>query len=109
MTEPFRRRPYPPDRSPTALEAFVQGAEPPEAPLAPSPAGPYPWEAGRPDVIKPYILRLPEPYHLKLRYIAEHTPSSMQRFLQDVIYAAIDQQIAALTTPSHRGSGGSAP
>lgn len=35
MTEPFRRRPHPPDRSPTALEAFVQGAERPEAPVSP--------------------------------------------------------------------------
>ena len=109
MTEPFRRRPQPPDRSPTALEAFVQGAESLEAPLPPPPAGPYPWEAGRPDVIKTYILRLPEPYHLKLRYIAEHTPYSMQRFLQDVIYTAIDQQITALTTPSPRGREGVAP
>ena len=100
MTEPFRRRPQPPDRSPTALEAFVQGAEPPEALVPPPPAGSYPWEEGRADVIKTYMLRLPEPYHLKLRYIAEHTPYSMQRFLQEVIYAAIDQQIAALTTPS---------
>jgi hypothetical protein len=96
MTEPFRRRPQPSARTPSALEAFVQGADAPAVP-SPPPAAPSPWEAGRPDVIKTYTLRLPEPYHLKLRYIAEHTPYSMQRFLQDVIYAAIDQQIAALT------------
>jgi len=77
----------------------VQGADAPAVPSPVSPPAPYPWEAGRPDVIKTYMLRLPEPYHLKLRYIGEHTPYSMQRFLQDIIYAAIDQQIAALTTP----------
>jgi hypothetical protein len=97
MTEPFRRRPTPSALSSAALEAFVQGAESPTVPLPSPPAGPYPWEAGRPDVIKTYMLRLPEPYHLKLRYIAEQTPYSMQRFLQEVIYAAIDQQIALLT------------
>jgi hypothetical protein len=97
MTEPFRRRPTPSTLSPTALEAFAQSTETHEVTLPP-PAAVYPWEAGRPDVIKTYILRLPEPYHLKLRYIAEHTPPSMQRFLQDVIYAAIDRQIAILTT-----------
>jgi hypothetical protein len=98
MTEPFRRRPTPRALTPTALEAFVQGADAPAVPSPAPPAAPYPWEAGRPDVIKTYMLRLPEPYHLKLRYIAEHTPYSMQRFLQEVIYTAIDQQIAALTT-----------
>jgi hypothetical protein len=45
------------------------------------------------------MLRLPEPYHLKLQYIAAHTPYSMQRFLQEVVYAAIDQKIAELTAP----------
>jgi len=95
MTEPFRRRPLPSTSAAIALEAFVQGAATPAAPISTVPA--YPWEKGRPDVLKAYLLRLPEPYHLKLRYIAEHTPYSMQRFLQDVITAAIDQQIATLT------------
>jgi hypothetical protein len=98
MTEPFRRRPQPPAPSPEALEAFLTGAEPPAQPPAPEPP-PFPWAQGRPDVIKPYMLRLPEPYHMKLQYIAAHTPSSMQRFLQEVVYAAIDQKIAELTGP----------
>ena len=98
MTEPFRRRPTPSARPPAALDAFVQGAETHD--VSPPLAVAYPWEEGRPDVIKTYMLRLSEPYHLKLRYIAEHTPYSMQRFLQDVIYAAIDQQIATLIKKS---------
>ena len=96
MAEPFRRRPQPRQPAPAALEAFLTGAESPDPlPARESPA--YPWEQGRPDVIKTYVLRLPEPYHLKLQYIAAHTPYSMQRFLQEVVYAAIDQQIADLT------------
>jgi hypothetical protein len=99
MAEPFRRRPQPREPSPAALEAFLTGAEP--LPPLPAPASPtFPWAQGRPDVIKPYVLRLPEPYHMKLQYIAAHTPYSMQRFLQEVVYAAIDQQIADLTDPS---------
>jgi hypothetical protein len=94
MPEPFRRRPQPPAPSPEALEAFLTGAETP----VPAPP-PVPWAQGRPDVIKPYVLRLPEPYHMKLQYIAAHTPYSMQRFLQEVVYAAIDQKIAELTEP----------
>jgi hypothetical protein len=99
MTEPFRRRPTPREPSPAALEAFLTGAEPPAPPPTSAPL-PSPWAQGRPDVIKTYVLRLPEPYHRKLQYIAAHTPSSMQRFLQAVVYAAIDQQIAELTDPS---------
>lgn len=98
MTEPFRRRPQPREPSPAALEAFLTGAETADQPPAPEPPI-YPWAQGRPDVIKTYVLRLPEPYHMKLQYIAAHTPYSMQRFLQEVVYAAIDQQIADLTGP----------
>jgi hypothetical protein len=98
MTEPFRRRPQPREPSPAALGAFLTGAEAPDQPPVPeSPTSP--WVQGRPDVIKTYVLRLPEPYHMKLQYIAAHTPSSMQRFLQEVVYAAIDQKIADLTDP----------
>ena len=98
MAEPFRRRPTPRPPSPEALEAFLTGAATPPDPAPASPP-PLPWAPGRPDVIKPYMLRLPEPYHLKLQYIAAHTPYSMQRFLQEVVYAAIDQKIAELTDP----------
>ena len=95
MAEPFRRRPQPREPSPAALEAFLTGAEAQAPPPASAPS-PSPWAQGRPDVIKPYVLRLSEPYHLKLQYIAAHTPYSMQRFLQEVVYAAIDQKIAEL-------------
>lgn len=89
-----------------ALEAFVGGAgvqptEPPAlAPTTPEAAPPlYPWEAPgvRADVAKVYNLRLPEPYLLKLKHIAEHTPDSMQQFCLSVLLPAIDARIEELT------------
>jgi hypothetical protein len=58
-----------------------------------------PWEDPRvrEDVLKVYNLRLPEPYLLKLKYIAEHTPDSMQKFCLDALLPAIDAKIEALT------------
>lgn len=60
--------------------------------------GEFPWEASfvREDVTKVYNLRLPEAYLLKLRYIAEHTPDSMQKFCLDVLLPAIDKKIEKL-------------
>lgn len=62
-------------------------------------AEPLPWEDPkvREDVLKVYNLRLPEPYLLKLKYIAEHTPDSMQKFCLDALLPAIDAKIEALT------------
>jgi hypothetical protein len=51
----------------------------------------------REDVLKLYNLRLPEPYLLKLKYIAEHTPDSMQKFCLDALLPAIDAKIEQLT------------
>jgi hypothetical protein len=60
---------------------------------------PLPWEDPkvRDDVLKVYNLRLPEPYLLKLKYIAEHTPDSMQTFCLDALLPAIDTKIEQLT------------
>jgi hypothetical protein len=95
-----------------AMEAFIGGAgvHPPElsAPTPATPAlpavpetapAPYPWEAPgvREDVTKVYNLRLPEPYLLKLKHIAEHTPDSMQQFCLSVLLPAIDARIEELT------------
>jgi hypothetical protein len=59
----------------------------------------YPWQAPgvREDVTKVYNLRLPEPYLLKLKYIAENTPDSMQKFCWKVLHDAIDKEIEKLT------------
>ena len=58
----------------------------------------YPWEEPgiRDDVIKVYNLRLPEAYLLKLKYISENTPDSMQKFCLQVMQNAIDKKIKEL-------------
>jgi hypothetical protein len=88
----FQHRPAPP----TALDAFLAGAEPPAAPATAAPP-PYPWQTARPDVQKTFLLRLPEPDLERLRYIAAHTPESMQQFCQRHLAAAIEAAIQALT------------
>ncbi|MEZ5584133.1 MAG: hypothetical protein R3F37_16550 [Candidatus Competibacteraceae bacterium] len=54
----------------------------------------------REDVSKMFNVRLPEPYLLKLKYIAEHTPDSMQQFCLDVLLPAIDAKASELTKQS---------
>lgn len=51
----------------------------------------------REDVLKVYNLRLPEPYLLKLKFIAKHTPDSMQKFCLDALLPVIDSAIEQLT------------
>ncbi len=55
----------------------------------------FPWEeAGvRDDVLKNFLLRLPEPAWLKLKYIAVNTPDSMQAFCLKHVLAAIDEKL----------------
>jgi hypothetical protein len=82
------------------LDAFLSGAEKKVNPTAAQqPKATYPWkESGiREDVTKVYNLRLSEPYLLKLKYIAEHTPDSMQKFCLNVLQEAIDAKIDELT------------
>ncbi len=82
------------------IDAFISGAENRTAknPIIDKKDS-FPWEAAgiRDDVTKVYNLRLPEPYLLKLKYIAEYTPDSMQKFCLNVLQEAIDAKIDALT------------
>jgi hypothetical protein len=84
-------------RAGTLTQPAAGPAIPAERPEA---AEPFPWEAPsiREDVTKVYNLRLPEAYLLKLRYIAEHTPDSMQQFCLNVLLPAIDAKIEELTS-----------
>jgi len=82
------------------IDAFISGAEDRTAKSAPvKKAATYPWEEPgvREDVTKVYNLRLPEPYLLKLKYIAENTPDSMHKFCLNVLQEAIDAKIEELT------------
>lgn len=95
-------RPPPMGEGRNSLDDFIGGAGVQSAePAAPVPAAsePYPWDAPgvRVDVAKVFNLRLPEPDLLKLKYIAEHTPDSMQSFCLDVLLPAIDAKIGELT------------
>jgi len=83
------------------MEAFIAGAGTKSAAAAPASDASviYAWEEPgvREDVIKVYNLRLPEPYLLKLKYIAENTPDSMHKFCLNVLQDAIDAKIEELT------------
>lgn len=80
-----------PKKKSAELDAFLNGTETTTT---------YPWQADhiRADVTKMYNLRLSEPYLLKLKYIAEHTPDSMQKFCLSVLEKAIDDKINELTS-----------
>ena len=89
----------PPSKIQPNLDAFLDGAE---QKITSKPReisnSVYPWEeiGVRDDVTKVYNIRLPEPYLLKLKYIAEHTPGSMQKFCLSVLQEAIDTKIEEL-------------
>jgi hypothetical protein len=81
------------------IDAFISGARDRTAPNTLTGSSPaYPWEEPgvRDDVTKVYNLRLPEPYLLKLKYIAENTPNSMHKFCLNVLQDAIDEKIEEL-------------
>lgn len=58
----------------------------------------YPWEEPhiREDVKKNLPLRIPEPLYMKLKYIADHTPYSMNSFILERLTEEIEQEIARL-------------
>ena len=97
MTSKLRSRP-----TIASADDFIAGAdqqteavEQPES----TPVALLPWKDSqvREDVLKVYNLRLPEPYLLKLKHIATHTPGSMHQFCIDVLLPAIDKKVKELT------------
>lgn len=95
MTGLKRRPTTMPDEA--SIDSFIDGANKDNdgaQELQPPPDN-LPWNdpTVRDDVLKLYNLRLPEDYLLKLKYIAEHTPGSMQRFCLDTLLPAIDEAI----------------
>ena len=89
-----------PGKKRSDIDAFISGAEDKTAKSAiVDKAESYPWEdpGVREDVTKVYNLRLPEPYLLKLKYIAENTPDSRHKFCLNVLQDAIDAKIEELT------------
>ena len=91
----------PPSKKTPDLDAFLSGAEEKTAPkkAVKKRNSTYPWEEAvvRDDVTKVYNLRLSEPYLLKLKYIADNTPDSMQKFCKSILEKEIDKKIKELT------------
>ena len=58
----------------------------------------YPWEEPhiREDVKKTLPLRIPEPLYMKLKYIAERTPYSMNSFILEKLTEEIEEEVARL-------------
>lgn len=90
----------PPSKKENDINEFISGADKKTEPKKPVQKRKlsYSWEDSRvrEDVTKVYNLRLSEAYLLKLKYIAEHTPGSMQKFCIDVIEKAIEKKIKEL-------------
>ncbi len=83
---------------PETLDAFLDEVDGQAGGPAATAAPPdVPWDAARSDVQKTFNLRLPEKHLLMLRYIAAHTPDSMQTFCQKHVLPAIEAKIAELT------------
>ena len=59
----------------------------------------YPWQEPhiREDVKKNLPIRLPEPLYMKLKFIAEHTPYSMNSFILERLTEEIEEEITRLT------------
>lgn len=55
----------------------------------------YPWEDPRvrEDVKKNLPIRLPEPLYMKLKFIADHTPYSMNSFILEKLTEEIEEEI----------------
>lgn len=90
-----------PGKNKPDLDSFLAGAEEKTAPKkeAVKRKKNYSWEdkGVREDVKKAYNLRLSEPYLLKLKFIAENTPDSMQKFCINILENEIDKKIKELT------------
>jgi hypothetical protein len=85
---------------PGSVDRFIEGAgivtEATEETAVTSTAD-YPWQSARTDVQKLFNLRLPEKHLLMLRFIAERTPDTMQKFCLKHLLPAIEAKIAELT------------
>ena len=55
-----------------------------------------PWSDADERVIKAFNLRLPEPLHTKLQFIAEHTPHSIHSFIMEAVEEAVERELESL-------------
>lgn len=97
----MRRRPNrdPSDDSRQAAERFVSAAEELPATEGDTRGATYPWERSdvREDVKQTYPLRLPEPLHLKLKFVSEETGRSMNALCNEAVEALVEEQLEKIT------------
>jgi hypothetical protein len=74
-----------PKVDPSAEDRFLKGQ-----------TGQFPWYAANERVVIPFNLRLPEPLHLKLKFIAENTPKSMHAFTLEALEKAVENEVDRL-------------
>lgn len=76
---------------PHGEEEFISGAERPEGPERET----LPWqeEKVRQDVKQTYPLRLPEPLHLKLKFLSEETGKSMNELCNDAVRDLVEERL----------------
>lgn len=85
-----------------AADRFISGADgPPSTPGEGDLVGEdaYPWEQPgvREDVKQTYPLRLPEPLHLKLKYVSEEAGRSMNELCNAAIRTLVEKKLDDLT------------
>lgn len=91
-----------------AAEEFISGAKGPPESAPPDSKGEetatgtsdqprrvYPWEESqvREDVKQTYPLRLPEPLHLKLKYLSEQTGKCMNELCNEAVRGLVEEQL----------------
>ena len=74
----------------------VAVAPKPEKPAKKAPTLPWQAEGVRADVVKSFLLRLPEPLMLKLTWVAERSPKSKHALCLAAVEKALDREIAKL-------------
>lgn len=77
------------------LDSFINAAKTSDKNSEKVSAEVFPWEnpSIREDVKKQFILRLPEPHFLKLKFISEKTGKSMHKILIESLIPTIDEEL----------------
>lgn len=86
--------------NPTALQFMQHGDQTPSSQASAPVVKPHPdrpWESKNPDVIKPYLLRMPEPLHTMLEFLGETTyresmHSIAMKAIQDCVLARLKER-----------------
>jgi hypothetical protein len=86
----------PPSTSPSRSSSDSQEGQRGKGPRAPETRKPaYPWEEPhvREDVKQTYPLRLPEPLHLKLKFLSEETGESMNELCNKAVRSLLEERL----------------